>query len=1650
MPNRLVISPISIDLGSKNSGVYFAHYQAGSFLGEIEKEGKVYQLEKDNFTLMMVDRTARRHQRRGYKRRRLVKRLFRLIWCQEFGLEWDDKTQQAIGFLFNRRGFSFLTEEYDTEALKCFPKDAFNELPKKIQKEIVEIGDTCNLDEKMSEWKQLGQPEITKIFATVDEESKVINRKLLMIGRTNLLKECCKKRIDGKQIEKNKRNQKQYSLSQWIFDEWDDMGIVGLHSIREKGNSVDLAEKLNQQNSSVASEILHSIPNDLDKEKAELNASPWNFNSKKFNLEKSSFERKIVSGNSARIKNKNLQAKKKWIRTHLHHFTFALHTVVQELSTGARHRSKYFQEINDVLECVSHEHGCLNTFCNKLQTGETRIRNGTSLTPESLANLIGNMSNLELKPLRKYFNDKRHKQGDFWDRNRLKKLFGNWILREWRVNPEKDLNKAQDAEFDYQTLRSNWKVHQGSVVDFWLEQSPSFTIPPYQDNNNRRPPKCQSLILNTKFLDNNYRNWRTWLKELLFLPEVNEYLGNYKKEMEELKSGKGTAYFRGELTNKPQLDSGRRTAKDLDARILQFLLDRVKDEDVLKLNEIYSHTKKFRQEQTSPEDRGKARDKLEKAINSSGLSADLKTPRNYKYRAVFAEGSFMHLVCNYYKNRQKARKGRIFIHPEYRFVKGRGFENTGRFDDRDHLLTYCNHKPRQKRYQLISDIAGLLQLPSQQLKERTNSNNDEDLTEWLKNNFKGLKTNCADAAKAQKKFRGHLKEKIREVWDGSNSQDKLFRLAKKCVALCEVIGSRLFDDEAQRQKWIQTLEDRPANAVFLLAQINNIAFKERRGNARTCSVCSLDNSQRMQTFKNNVKAQRLPSIPTRLIDGAVMRLARILGGAIAKDKWARIEKDLLLGTEVRIPIITESNRFQFEPNLLELKRPYLDAKEYNKRKRELDSSLDSSNLKKIQSSKKSRIKGSAQLSPYSGVELGNTGDIDHIIPRAHPKWGTLNDEANLIFTNEQDNRVVKGNSEFSLSDLHPSYKNHVFGTADDSQIEKIIKEEIGNGQGGQFNFGRYFNFIELTERQQKAFRHALFLIGDPLRKLVINTINHRTRTLVNGTQRYFAEVLANTLYKKAKRINKHHLLSFDYFGVEAQDNSRGDGIHNLRHDLVTHYREDLDSYSKSDSSPQKPYSHLLDAQVAFCMIADAHRGSGGLRLELGNTGIWSRVDQMTREVETKKSRVHDDSLFKAIQVNPRNFRKISLERRKPNHQYFKHRSIHRDGMYAEHYLPILIHRKLFEVRIGFDWKNSFQLKNTRQSRKKLYFALKFNPKTKLLALNEDDSFERLEFQLAQIGFNSKMDYFCISLNTQMIHSHYIEHYNSSEGYQDYSPEMNFLRNTLSYRTERKRITKLNDAKIILGNEKNFKLPKDQSYLILPVRNEWAKLIDAWENSPESENGEFLSKFFSPKHQHPHKKFRQDYSLPIKSSGGHRLLKRKSWNNRPIFQIVNDSDSRTTGAKAFIPVCNSEGEIGKLLSESAKSRNTFFLKKEKYYFELSDTVKLIDTDKWHQVELSEDLTKLGLTELKYQIDNNTRPGIRVKFDQLLARGKVDEIFQHSLLKPRYLNKLKEEFQTNLNSNELESLEYTAFGFSKDVKRSLRKVLQQYYFGESDKN
>ena len=1574
--NDTFISPIAIDLGAKNTGVYFAHYKAGSSLEDIkkeDKEGKVYQLEKDKYTLLMANRTAARHQRRGYDRRQMAKRLFKLIWCEHLGLEWNDDTdtQQTISFLLNRRGFSFLTEEYDADILKKkFPQEAYDLLPDELKIEPDENG-AYNFADALTEWANEGEKKVGNFFNAINKEPKRIAQRQVFIGRTKKLREYCEKRKNGDAILGEKKKILE-NLSRWIWDEWRQAKVQGLNEdfiAKDPNNGLEIEWKkpysfnlviyLNQQKPEVASQILDSLP-DTSAEESDLKKSVWNFKAEKFKLEDKGFlAPELPDDNAAKEDKQNYEkAVFTWKQNHIQHLAFALQKIHEELRSGGCHRSKYFEEIEKILKQPlrpikvkgkevkrHHLHEYLNNFCSNLHNQQEKKFG--DLCPETLANLIGHISNLELKPLRKYFNDKKHLnapkrqkkdsryyKGDYWYEPRLKKYFDNWILREWRVG-EKDKDKAKGKPQDYNKLKESWKHYKDdpnkTVVDFWLEENPILTIPPYQDNNNRRPPKCQSLILNPRFLDNKYQGWQNWLRVLEEETDaVKQYIGEYRRELEALKSGKGKPYFGNDSTGQLRTDSGRRNMAELDARVLQFILDRTKDSDPLKLNEIYSRAKQIKQCKRDGQDYNEAKKELGKALNT--LSAALEKNKgllpeslkpNYDQDDLFPQDSFLHLICKYYKLRQKARDGRLFIHPEYRLVKGRGYQNTGRFDDKGHLLTYCNHKPRQKRYQSFYDVAGVLQVSPQQLGKVIGSQNDADLEKWLKD-FKGLQTLCRDSDAAQKEHRGELKSRVYIVVKYSKKQDKLFKLDKNAREIAELIGKKLFDEQGNDfKKKVEKF-----HSIFSFAQIQNIVFADRSGNANTCLVCSTDNAQRMQTVPTKdgkditAKAQRLPAIPTRLIDGAVMRMARIVGDAIAKDKWEKIKQELQDGKRVRVPIITESNRFEFEPSKEEIvkgQRP-----KSRPRKGKVVARIDA---EKIFKSKEDRIKSAANnLSAYSDTQLqgdkfdSGLEDLDHIIPRSHRKYGTLNDEANLICVTKKDN-VEKGNSEYFLKNLGPDYKKAVFKNMefkdgrpvdhkDDSSITNWIVDQIGNGQEERFEFGPYRNFLNLTTPQQIAFRHALFLPeGHDLRKKVINAIDHRTKTLVNGTQRYFAEVLANSLYKLAKREKLDtKKLTFDYFGVEALDNTRGDGIYNLRKELVEIYREDLKEYEKKEGATQKLYSHLIDAQVAFCMVAAAHRGEGGLKLNLGNTGLWSRVDKETGEIKTKDNKIYGAELFDAIQVTPKMMDIKPRKRRKVydiethHRQLLEHKQrvsisyqIHRDGMIAEKFFPLLKDQDGV-IKKGFHPSNSTT----------------YNGK----------DFDRLQPFLQELH-NRSQNYDVWVIKKREAQD-FLMKFGSHKASQD-EKKLAKLLDGLSYQTVKKSIQSVlhepNPKTQTMQRIKNKNLPEKEQgellksikkppetvgdallawdcfvyqdkfkkdNLLLPVFYQWKKLKAELELADESQSlHDFLENcsLFSSKKHHPHQKVKKVYSLPVLATIGNIRLKRKSWDGTAIIQTV---------------------------------------------------------------------------------------------------------------------------------------------------------------------
>ena len=459
---------------------------------------------------------------------------------------------------------------------------------------------------------------------------------------------------------------------------------------------------------------------------------------------------------------------------------------------------------------------------------------------------------------------------------------------------------------------------------------------------------------------------------------------------------------------------------------------------------------------------------------------------------------------------------------------------------------------------------------------------------------------------------------------------------------------------------------------------------------------------------SHAKASRLPAIATRVIDGAVMRMARIVGGAIAKDKWEKIENELKDGKKVCIPIITESNQFEFEPSLRELK---------NKSK-EKDKNMPSEADKKantIISDKESRIKEATShgICPYAEDKIGNDGEIDHIIPRSSKKWGTLNDEANLIYVSKKGNQEVKGDIEYNLGNLQTEYKKHTFEKElgdnwnDDEKlmckaITSWIEGTIYDEESDDFKFGRYYNFVQLNAEEQKAFRHALFLIGHPLRDKVIRAIDNRNRTFVNGTQRYFAEVIANNLYKKAKRIKKHRLLSFDYFGIKAFPDNQDDNIKALRREYEKHdsffrkYRKR--SEESKTSKPQPLYSHLIDAQMAFAIAANKHKEDGSLKLKIDN-------DIHLEPVINKNTGELLNNIFNFIKIFPEKMKVDDLERRKVYDVETYHRhllndkkrsqirisyKIHQDSFIREKFVRLIKYQN--EIKVGFSLDNAISYK----------------------------------------------------------------------------------------------------------------------------------------------------------------------------------------------------------------------------------------------------------------------------------------------------------------------------------------------------------------------
>ena len=146
-------------------------------------------------------------------------------------------------------------------------------------------------------------------------------------------------------------------------------------------------------------------------------------------------------------------------------------------------RAKYFEELG---EYVATNEKVKSFF------------DSNSLKLTDMTKLIGNISNYQLKELRRYFNDKEMEKGDIWIPDRLHRITERFV-RSW--HPKSDADRQRRAEL-MKALKSK------EIIELLTTTQPVMTIPPYDDMNNRGAVKCQTLRLNEEYLNRHLSNWR--------------------------------------------------------------------------------------------------------------------------------------------------------------------------------------------------------------------------------------------------------------------------------------------------------------------------------------------------------------------------------------------------------------------------------------------------------------------------------------------------------------------------------------------------------------------------------------------------------------------------------------------------------------------------------------------------------------------------------------------------------------------------------------------------------------------------------------------------------------------------------------------------------------------------------------------------------------------------------------------------------------------------------------------------------------------------------------------------------------------------------------------------------------------------------------
>ncbi len=695
----------------------------------------------------------------------------------------------------------------------------------------------------------------------------------------------------------------------------------------------------------------------------------------------------------------------------------AANSVVMLERMGHKRRSDYFKAIRREIEQDKRLDLAIRAFGDK----------------ERFWRVVCNISNLQLRAQRWYF-DAPEREGFYFDEKHLKKT----IIRAYRYfHPEA---KRKDS---FRNLMETLK-HSGDILDTLATLDAEKTIPPYEDQNNRRPPLDQTLLLNPAALTKWYgATWQIWVNNLMkaepkMADALDEILrSNDRRSARPVKTAEGW-----------KVPDSHSKEKIRATYILRRFLDRSMAIDPYAIRRLVQSPSS----QTSME----ARARLEKSLGSQHMDA------------------FLEMASRYYDEIGQARSG--LWSPS----------DTALMERSDlHPPMLC-----KVRKELVGNILG------------TNINIDE----FTGNVWPTIASICQMAEKRRKDlgnaFNDRWQAMISRFVDGVIPDDEntadltemksLKRMYDQIGNASQMIGDMLHLDAKQIDRF---------RNPFSFAQLYNIMEGQRHGFTKTCYAVHAENTWRMQSRmtdeQEGATCVRLAADTVRPFDGFVRRTLDRTAWELAKMKAEEIRTSGVMPEKLEILCLVEQNRFAYTASLADIKN--MSAK----KKKKLENELERNDAKWM--GKVERIKADSQgICPYTGQSLDEKGEIDHILPRSMTRdinAAIFNSEVNLIYCSREGNQR-KGSIVYTLTNLDKTYLQKQFGTSDVTLIRQKIEEVVA----GIRQSDNKPKLDLLTGEQRRALRHALFIEGtSPAKTRAMEWFGARNSTLVNGTQAYMIQ-----------------------------------------------------------------------------------------------------------------------------------------------------------------------------------------------------------------------------------------------------------------------------------------------------------------------------------------------------------------------------------------------------------------------------------------------------------------------------------------------------------------------------------------------------------------